>query len=267
MISRLPLILSASLALSACADMPIDAETQELEAHAQVSFEDFLADCEETSDGLLCQGDMRIAADRDPYEFWSTFVARSPGQMDDGHDVADHHETPQGVGVAAQSLSRMGRQSDTNLTYCIRNVSPNGFNSAQAAVVRAGMLAAANMWAPHVSVRYQYVAAEDTHCDGANTRVDFHVRAMTAAEQAGRFAAFAFFPGDSRSQRGIAIRPASIPSSNNSGFTNLMAHELGHTLGFVHEQYRDATTGCQDIQRDLPMDADADERLVDQNAW
>jgi hypothetical protein len=127
-----------------------------------------------------------------------------------------------------------------NLTFCISTA----FTATERTDIRTAMTVAGDAWRAETNTSYTYVPGEDALCNENNGRVTFHIRPMTASELESNYAATAFFPEYERARRRIAIRPSQITS--RSGFHGLMIHELGHTLGFVHEQLVRSDTGCAD---------------------
>ncbi len=210
------------------------------EQDASAAYEAFLDDLSPAEDGYFYQDDIFIPSDFGIDAFFDTFVMQQAS--------AGAETTVEGseIGTTSQGLSRYSSlQSLRNLTFCIRQSGDaTSLNATQAAATLKRLNQAAALWQPHTNTTYTNVPEEATQCDGSNTRVTFHVRLMTSTEMTNKpnVAAFAFFPGYARSKRQIAIRASSIADTN--GFRGLLLHELGHTLGFVHEQYRDGTTGC-----------------------
>ncbi|MEE2901720.1 MAG: DUF4215 domain-containing protein [Myxococcota bacterium] len=120
------------------------------------------------------------------------------------------------------------------LTYCISNDFGRYHEK-----VRLAMQTASSAWMNAGDVSFIHVAAEDDDCTAANPRVLFDIN--KAAVDAS-YAARAFFPSSPRWHRNILIKPNELYTSSRE-LAGLMAHELGHVLGFRHEHIHHESGG------------------------
>ncbi len=128
------------------------------------------------------------------------------------------------------SLSQVG-----NLTYCVSNK----FGTDKAGIV-AAMEGGAALWENASSaVYFVYVPAEDASCNTRNNRVLFSVEPVSTTQYIAR----AFFPSTSKRSRNVLVDD-SIFTSGSWTPSNILGHELGHTLGFRHEHTRPESGTC-----------------------
>lgn len=130
----------------------------------------------------------------------------------------------------AWSASQVG-----NLTYCVST----RFGTDRAAIASA-MQAGAGLWeAQSSAIDFVYVSSQDGNCTTRNTNVVFSVEPV----QTSQYIARAFFPSSSKRVRNVLIDD-SIWSSGNWEPADILAHELGHALGFRHEHTRPEAGTC-----------------------
>jgi uncharacterized protein (TIGR03382 family) len=118
-----------------------------------------------------------------------------------------------------------------NLTYCVSDA----FGADKAAVVAALQFATEQGWELFADVNYTYLPAQDANCNASNIAVLFDVSPITGAPYTAR----AFFPNSPRHERNVLIDSTAFDLPPGSPpLQNILAHELGHTLGFRHEHIR-----------------------------
>ncbi|WP_342375088.1 M57 family metalloprotease [Myxococcus stipitatus] len=122
-----------------------------------------------------------------------------------------------------------------SLKYCISNAF-----GAQKNLVIAAMATAAESWSRRVGVTISYIPAEDGMCaqepPDFNLNVTFDVKPSPSAEEH-EYNALAFFPSAARHEARLNISPnAFTTSSGGRTLEGILRHELGHVLGFRHEQ-------------------------------
>jgi hypothetical protein len=120
-----------------------------------------------------------------------------------------------------------------NLTYCI-GASTGSYKSA---IVEA-MAAAASPWEKYVDVDFVYASAHDGGCSSKNLSVVFDVQLVSGTGYLAR----AFFPSHGRASRNLNIDVAAFSSGHD--LRDILAHELGHILGFRHEHTRPQAGQC-----------------------
>jgi hypothetical protein len=122
-----------------------------------------------------------------------------------------------------------------NLTYCVSTK----FGTRHGDVVNA-MAGGAGLWESATSkVNYTYVASQDASCNTRNNNVLFSVEPVSTTQYIAR----AFFPSTSKRSRNVLI-DNSIWTSGSWTPTNILGHELGHTLGLRHEHTRPESGTC-----------------------
>ncbi|MFF2273245.1 M57 family metalloprotease [Agromyces sp. NPDC058136] len=122
-----------------------------------------------------------------------------------------------------------------NLTYCVSTK----FGTRHADVVNA-MASGAALWESASSkIDFVYVSSADSKCTTRNNSVVFSVEPVATTQYIAR----AFFPSSPDRQQNVLIDD-SIWSSGSWTPTNIIGHELGHTLGFRHEHTRPESGTC-----------------------
>lgn len=151
---------------------------------------------------------------------------------------------------SALIVSRSGNADDKwdqdtklNLTYCISD----NFGNLKPQLISAMQVATHGGWQKAANVRFVYDSSQDANCNAANDNVLFDIRPTQYAPYLAR----AFFPSQSRQTRNVIV---DISAFNSSWpLSAILAHELGHTLGFRHEHTRPEAGTCFEDSQWRPL--------------
>lgn len=142
--------------------------------------------------------------------------------------------------------NRWSDSQKLNLTYCISN----DFGNRKQAVIAAMDGATQNGWEAAADVDFIYVPSQDGNCTANNSNVLFDIRPTPARAP---YLARAFFPGQPRQSRNIILDSSAFFAGWS--LQSILAHELGHTLGFRHEHTRPEAGACYEDNRWRPLSA------------
>jgi uncharacterized protein (TIGR03382 family) len=181
------------------------------------------------------------------FEEWRAQLGREPGTgkyvvdwdiVLDESELFEHWSQYQQGALAIYRINGVDiKWSDAqkiNLTYCIGST----FGGNTAAVLQAMQGATEGGWELFGNVNFVHVASQDgAGCTASNPNVLFDVNQVNSG---GQYLARAFFPNDARANRNVLVDITAFNPQNTGGIplTNIMIHELGHTLGFRHEHIR-----------------------------
>ena len=188
------------------------------------TFQEFHASTFKDADNqYIVDGDVPVAGTGDLKEFYDGLVG--PETQTDGLIINT-------VGGADDKWSNA---QVGNLTYCVSTK----FGSRYADIVRE-MASGAGQWeAAAPRINFVYVPSQDASCTTRNKSVVFSVEPV----QTSQYIARAFFPSTPKRSRNVLVDD-SIWSSGSWTPSNILAHELGHTLGFRHEHTRPEAGTC-----------------------
>ena len=190
------------------------------------SFQEFHASTyKDVDQQYVVNGDEPVSSTGDLKAYYDRMVGGSEKAMENGLVV----NTVGGVDDK-WSTSQVG-----NLTYCVSDK----FGARKADIVTA-MAGGAGLWQGASSkIRFVYVPSQDANCTTRNNSVLFSVEPV----QTTQYIARAFFPSTSKRSRNVLVDD-SIWTSGSWTPSNILGHELGHTLGFRHEHTRPEAGTC-----------------------
>jgi hypothetical protein len=214
---------------------------------AAPTFSEFAATVPQRPDGVfVVDGDLPI---RDENELYNYYLANF-GLTSTGTTIKPNYwgvfDQPSSLIQPQLAIAYNGGDVKWNdsqklsLTYCVST----SFNNPRFAggigqyYVTSAMLTAAEGWQGAAYVNYTHVASQDTNCANS-TSVMFRVLPYIPVGLFDPLEASSFYPDYPASQRNLYVNVNAIPTPS-AGLTlsGLLRHELGHTLGFVHEHIR-----------------------------
>jgi hypothetical protein len=190
------------------------------------TFQEFSASTYQDSDGqFIVNGDEPAGNSGDLRKFYDSMVKTPKHVAEDGLIINT-------VGGADDKWSA---SQVANLTYCVSTK----FGADHSRVVSA-MAGGSGLWeAASSKVNFVYVSSQDGSCNTRNKSVVFSVEPVSTSQYIAR----AFFPSSPKRSRNVLIDD-SIWTSGSWTPTNILGHELGHTLGFRHEHTRPESGTC-----------------------
>lgn len=217
------LAATAAAALSLGAAIPAAAATPTVDSGIP-SYQEFAASTYRDIDGgYVVNGDELVSGQGELHAFYDRLVGSD--SLTDGLIV----NTVNGVDDK-WSAAQVG-----NLTYCVSTK----FGARHDDIV-AAMESGAALWESASSaIDFVYVSSADGNCTTRNKSVLFSVEPV----QTSQYIARAFFPSTPDRQMNVLVDD-SIWSSGSWTPTNILGHELGHTLGFRHEHTRPESGTC-----------------------
>ena len=155
-------------------------------------------------------------------------------------------------GVLLDNLAPMGATTrwpfpdSMSLSYCIST----DFGDNLAAV-EAAMQVATTSWSAQVGAQYAYLSGENASCDANDTNVTFDVRPVSGAG----YSAVSFFPNSPRSARSLLIDVSAFAiGTGGVDLEGTLRHQVGHTLGFQHEDlWLDPACTSEDTRLAVPI--------------
>ena len=200
-------------------------ETPDLGSNQGLTFAQWKATLHRESTGMyVLDGDTPIRSEARLFDLWS---AMESGQLA-VYAVG-------GVDIKWSAAQKF------QLTYCVSDA----FGANKAAVVAAIGGAAEGGWETFADVDFKYLPAQDATCTAANPNVLFDVNPVNAQ---GQYLARAFFPDSPRGDRNILIDASSFDPQLPWPLRNILAHEMGHILGFRHEHIRPESGATQCVE-------------------
>ncbi len=216
------IVAAGALALSM---LPAHAAT---EYGAAPSYQEFRASTFIDADTqYVVNGDEPVANDGKLRQFYDDMVGdKHTGKQLDAGLIVNRVNGSDDKWSASQAL---------NLTYCVSTK----FGSDHSRMV-AAMASGAGQWeAATAKVNYVHLSAHDSNCTTRNNSVVFSVEPVNTTQYIAR----AFFPSSPKRSRNVLVDD-SIWTSGSWTPSNIVAHELGHTLGFRHEHTRPESGTC-----------------------
>jgi len=181
----------------------------------------------DTDAQYIVNGDEPVSTDGKLRQFYDDMVTdKHTGKQLEGGLIVNRVNGQDDKWSASQAL---------NLTYCVSTK----FGSDYSRMVTA-MASGAGQWeAASSKVNYVHVPAQDASCNTRNNNVLFSVEPVKSSSYIAR----AFFPSSPKRSRNVLVDD-SIWTSGSWTPSNIVAHELGHTLGFRHEHTRPESGTC-----------------------
>lgn len=202
--------------LAACGAAPTESTTE------NPTFEEFEARTyrEPWPNGVyIINGDTPVNGKKALYEIWERNFSQGA--------LIVHH--PGGVDAKWDKTTKRA------LTYCVSDA----FGANKPAMLAAIAAATEQGWESFANVDFIHVSAEDAACNETNANVLFDIRPVSGQPYLAR----AFFPGGDRATQNVLVDDSSF-TQTTWPLANILAHELGHTLGFRHEHTRPESGTC-----------------------